>query len=233
MSEPTHFRPILIGVTPSRHGDRPIISPRYLDAIWRAGGLGVMLPYTTDEAKLAEYALIFDGFLFSGGVDLDPVLYGEEKAFDSVEIDPERDAFEQALFAAVYPTGKPIFGICRGIQAINVFLGGTLHQHIEGHSQAESGETRGGKITLTEGGLLHRICGKNALQVNSFHHQAVKDVAPGLLVDAMSEDGFVESVHAPDHPFLLGVQFHPEIYNTCPDDDHSRALFAAFVAACK
>ncbi len=233
MSETTCKHRPLIAVAPSHNGDLHFTRARYLDAIWRAGGLGVILPYTTDEERLREYSVLFDGFLFSGGVDVNPTLYGEEKQFDSVEIDDERDAFEKGLFAAVYPTGRPILGICRGIQSVNVFLGGTLHQHIDGHSQTESGENRPQDVHVMEGSLLHRICGKNDLRVNSFHHQAVKDIAPGLIVDALSTDGFIEALHSPTHPFLLCVQFHPEIYNDCPDDDHSRAVFAAFVEACK
>ncbi len=234
MQTTVYQRRPLIGIAPSREGERPIINQRYLNSVWNAGGLGVMLSYTEDPAKLAEYAAILDGFLFSGGVDVDPVRYGEEKKFDSVYIDASRDAFEAGLFAAVYPTNKPILGICRGIQAINVFLGGTLHQHIDGHMQEGNGENRPQPVTVTEGTLFHTICGgRTEVMTNSFHHQALKDVAPGLVVNAMSADGYIEAVHAPAHPFLLGVQFHPEIYNQMPDDDHSRALFAAFIAACR
>lgn len=223
----------LIGVVPSCVGGRPTVSARYLDAVWRAGGLGVMLPYTTDADRLADYAALFDGFLFSGGVDLDPALYGEALTGQQVEIDPDRDAFEAALFRVVYPAQKPILGICRGIQAINVWLGGTLYQHMEGHSQAQPGEERPQHLSLTENGFLHRLCGKTELWVNSFHHQAVKDPAPALRVDAVSDDGFIEAAYAPDHPFLVAVQFHPEIYNALPTDDHSHLLFEAFVRACE
>ncbi len=232
MAQTIYPRRPLIGIAPSHEGDRPTVSQRYMDSVWRAGGVAVILSYTEDPEKLAEYAALFDGFLFSGGVDVDPARYGEEKQFDSVEIDTVRDTFEDGLFRAVYPTGKPILGICRGIQAINVFLGGTLYQHMEGHRQTESGETRNQSVNLTEGGLLARLCGKSEIRVNSFHHQAVKDLAPGLMLDGVAADGTVEAVHAPKHPFLLAVQFHPEIYNACPDDDHSRLIFEAFVGAC-
>ncbi len=222
-----------IGVVPSREGERITLNERYMDAVWCAGGIAVPLAYTEDAARLAAYAAQLDGFLFSGGADVDPALYREEKRYDSVEIDGARDAFEQGLFAAVYPTGKPILGICRGIQSINVFLGGTLHQHKEGHSQAEDGTCRRQAIRVQKGSMLHRLCGKTALMVNSFHHQAVKEAAPGLAVDAVSEDGLIEALHAVDHPFLLAVQFHPERYHACPDDDHAGLLFKAFVDACR
>ena len=121
MSYPNTKRP-LIGLVSSRDGGKMMMNLTYMNSVWYAGGLPVILAYTTDPDKLAEYAETFDGFLFSGGVDVDPVKYGEEKMFDSVEIDSVRDEFEEALFKAVYPTGKPILGICRGIQSINVWM---------------------------------------------------------------------------------------------------------------
>ncbi len=223
----------LIGIAPSRKDIYMRLSKHYLDAVWRAGGLGVILSYTEDKEKLAEYAATFDGFLLSGGVDLDPVLYGEVKQFDSVEIDAERDAFELALLDAIYPTEKPILGICRGIQTLNVYLGGTLHQHMEGHSQTESGRIRGQHVTILPGTMLSALVGKTETMVNTFHHQAIKDVAPSLVVNAVSDDGFVEVVHDPNRRFLLATQFHPEIYHAEPDDDHSMAIFTAFVNACR
>lgn len=233
MKHEVNARRPLIGVVSSHDGDRAMLSKRYLDAIWQAGGLAVVLSYTTDPARLAAYADLFDGFLFSGGVDVDPAKYGEEKLFDSVEIDHERDAFEEGLFKCVHPTGKPILGICRGIQSINVWLGGTLIQHLEGHSQTLPGEERTQEIEVLEGGMLHRLCGKTAVKVNSFHHQAIKDVAPTLVVDAVSPDGCIEAVHMPGHRFLFAVQFHPEYYYQKEDDDHSLAIFTAFITACR
>lgn len=224
-------RPI-IGILASHEGSQLRIPFRYMDALWRAGALGVPLSYTTDPEKVAGYVDTCDGFLFSGGVDIDPIRYGEEKQDERVEIDLDRDAFELAMFPEIYKSRKPILGICRGIQLINVALGGSLYQHMDGHRQSEPETERPQLARLPEGSLLREICKKQEINVNSFHHQSIKDVAPGLLVDALSEDGFVEAVHAPSYPFLLAVQFHPEIYNHCPDDDHSRALFRAFVEAC-
>ena len=223
----------LIGIVPSRDGERASIPQRYMDAVWYAGGLPVVLAYTTDAAKLAEYAACFEGFLFSGGVDVDPVYYGEVKEFDSVEIDEHRDAFEKALFSAIYPTKKPILGICRGIQSINVWLGGSLHQHLDGHRQNQPADMRTHEISILEGSMLHRLCGKNTVTVNTFHHQAIKTPAPCLTVDALSPDGFIEAVHEEGHPFLFAIQSHPEFYYSKEDDDHSLAIFTAFVNACK
>lgn len=221
----------LIGLIPSHTGEAHRLSIRYLDSVWRAGGNPVILAYTLDPAKLAEYAAIFDGFVFCGGVDVDPARYGEEKQFDSVEIDPERDDFEKAMFETVYPTGKPILGICRGIQSINVWLGGTLHQHLDGHRQEIPGWEKAHTIQVVEGTLLHRLTGKTELWVNTFHHQAVKALAPGLEINAMSPDGYIEALSDPRHPFLIATQFHPEIYNNMEGDDHSRHVFEAFIKA--
>ena len=228
----TATRP-LIGIAPSRSDLAAYMKFTYMDAVWRAGGMPVVLAYTTDPAKLAEYGEILDGFLFSGGVDINPAKYGEEKQFDSVNVDDQRDAFEEALFAAVYPTGKPILGICRGIQSLNVWMGGTLHQHIDGHGQSEPGHVRTHPVTICEGSMFHKICGKTSVMVNSFHHQVVKDLAPALVADAVNQDGYIEAVHQPTHPFLFAVQFHPEVYCGMEDDDHSLAIFEAFMSACR
>ena len=223
----------LVGIAPSRDGDKTMMAMRYMDAVWYAGGLPMVLSYTTDPEKLAEYARICDGFLFSGGVDVDPVRYGEEKQFDSVEIDEMRDTFEEALFKAIYPTKKPILGICRGIQSINVWMGGTLHQHLEGHRQSAPAQEPTHSIQIREGSMLHRLCGKTEVMVNTFHHQAIKTPAPALTVDAVSPDGIIEAVHEEGHPFLFAMQSHPEFYYSKEGDDHSLAIFTAFVNACK
>ena len=223
----------LIGIVPSHSDGKLKLNQVYLDAVWQAGGLGVVLSYTTDQEKLAEYAEIFDGFLFSGGVDVNPIYYGEEKRFDSVEIDLARDSFENALFQVVYETKKPILGICRGLQSINVWLGGTLHQHIEGHKQSEPGVVRTHDVNVVEGTLFHSLCQKDTVKVNTFHHQAIKTLADSLTADAVSFDGYVEVIHQEGHPFLLAVQFHPEYYHKSEDDDHSSLLFKAFVEACQ
>ncbi len=230
----TQKRP-LIGIFPSRSdgANRIKLSWNYLDAVYHAGGMGVPLGYTTDEEKIKTYVDMMDGFLFSGGVDFDPAFYGEEKMFDSVEIDELRDAFEKTAFPYVLASGKPILGICRGIQAINVLMGGSLYQHMEGHRQEASGVHRTQPLTVLPNTYFHTLTGKDRIMVNTFHHQNVKALADGLVAQAVSEDGFIEAIHAPAHKFLFGVQFHPEFYHDQPDDDHSFAIFKAFVDACK
>ena len=233
MSEATFAKRPLIGLVSSRSGDNKTIHQRYMNAVWHVGGLPVVLPYTTDAQTLSEYAEIFDGFLFSGGVDVNPAKYGETVESDLVEIDEIRDEFEEVLFKAIYPTGKPILGICRGIQSINVWLGGTLYQDMDGHRQDVAAHLRVHPIEIYEGSMLHRICGKTSVMVNTFHHQAVKNLAPALTADAVSPDGFIEAAHEEGHRFLFATQFHPECYWHVEDDDHSVAIFRAFLDACR
>lgn len=220
-----------IAVTPSYNKDGYIrMNPAYFTSIWKAGGLPSFVAYTDDPAVLDEYVASYDGFLFAGGVDVDPKYYGETVAFDSVEINPVRDSFELALFKKVYASGKPILGICRGIQLLNVALGGSLYQHIEGHSQSAGRGVRTQKTTILPGNRLSDILGgRSELDVNSFHHQAVKTLAPGLVAAAYSADGICEGVSLPDYRYFIGVQWHPELL----EGDDSAALFKSFVESCK
>ena len=220
----------LIGILPSKYGDSMGTSRHYLNALWNSGALGVILSYTESEQKIKEYVDMFDGFLFSGGVDIDPAYYGETKQFDSVEIEPERDSFESKMFTPVYNSKKPILGICRGIQVLNVFMGGTLYQHMDNHMQKVPGTQPVHTVNVVPGSLLEKITGQKQLFTNSFHHQNVKDLGKGLSVDALSEDGYIECIHAPDHPFFLGIQWHPEMY--CENDPIMQKIFDEFVKAC-
>jgi putative glutamine amidotransferase len=112
-------------------------------------------------------------------------------------------------------------------------MGGTLHQHLDGHRQDVPPEERTHPIAIYEGSMFHRICGKTEVMVNTFHHQAVKTPAPALTVDAVSPEGYVEAAHEEGHRFLFATQFHPEFYWNREDDDHSAAIFKAFMGACR
>ena len=169
---------------------------------------------------------------FLCGLDVNPALYGEEVKFDNVEIDGERDDFESAIFPLVYKTGKPILGICRGLQVINVLLGGTLLQHIDGHRQAPTPGTEPiQKVKVIDGSYLHKITGADALMVNTFHHQAIDRLADCLELDAVSEDGIIEAAHQRERDFLMLVQWHPEIYFRT--DEAMQKLFLEFIEKCK
>lgn len=190
----------------------------YLDAVRRAGGDPVPLDPTASEAERREALASMDGLLLPGGADLDPALYGEEP-HPAVAVEAARDDLELAAWSAARERGVPIFGVCRGFQAINVFSGGRLEQHLEGHDSPTSAP-EAHPLHLEPASRLARILGETApllsTEVNSYHHQAVRllDLAPGLVASATAphEDGeLVEALEAEDgDDWLLGVQFHPE-----------------------
>lgn len=221
-------RPI-IGITPSNDNGAMRISPRYAEAVFAAGGIPVILPYTESPEKLRDYAGLADALLFSGGPDVAPSYYGEETLPECGEIDTARDAFEFALFREFLPTGKPILGICRGMQFLNVALGGSLYQHIEGHRQTEGREVFDRTANIVPDTRLSRIVGTKSIKTNSFHHQAVKTPAPGVVISAHASDGTAEAIESPSHPFLVGVQWHPEVFHD--KDEHAMAIFRAFIEA--
>lgn len=203
----------------------------YLRAVWQAGGVGTLLPMEENEHLIDEFVEEFDGFLFCGGVDIDPKYYNEPKDERTVEICPERDLFEYLMFKAAHKTGKPILGICRGEQVINVFMGGKLLQHIDGHVQSGERAVHEQVVELTRDGMLYSLLGREKILTNSFHHQVVSTLAEGLVCDGVSADGYIEAYHEKEHLFLLGVQWHPECYHHL--DETSGKIFAAFIDATK
>ena len=223
-------RPV-IGIAPSQFDGVIKMKTEYADAVIDAGGVPVFLPYTTDESRITQYVELCDGLLFAGGVDIHPRCYGEEIESETVEVVELRDAFETALFEAYIKTRRPILGICRGIQLINVALGGSLVQHVEGHRGSEESPLVSHGICIESETVLRRIVGHDALTVNSYHHQIVKRLADPLTVSARSDDRVIEAVELKEHPFLVAVQWHPELLYK--NDSAARALFSAFVAACE
>lgn len=210
------------------------IRVNYLTSLSNAGALPLLAPIFASKEEYEQLASLADGFLFSGGVDIEPYRYGTEKLDCCGETDPDRDQSEFDVYEAIKDTGKPVFGICRGIQTLNVLRGGTLWQDIPSqkpsktvHSQKEKGSERTHLVTVEKGTLLHDIVKKTEFAVNSFHHQAVMDTT--LTISAHAEDGIIEAVEDSKHPFFLGVQWHPE-YTTEIDEESAR-LFKAFVDA--
>lgn len=204
----------------------------YLRSIWGAGGIPTLLLPSTDEEYINTVCQSFDGFLFCGGDDIDPKYYGEEKSPDIGDISPMRDEFEEKLFRAAYATQKPIMGVCRGLQVINVFMGGSLVQHMEGHRDKEGNRPNTHNVTLIEGSPLIEITGEQGFTVNSFHHQAINSLSKKLVADAYSSsDGYVEAFHEEGHKFLYAFQWHPELmYQT---SEISQKIFKSFVDSCK
>ncbi len=206
----------------------------YCAAVARAGGLPVLLPHQVEQAE--AYLDGLDGLIVTGGAfDVDPALFGANERHATVTTKDRRTAFELAATRAALARDLPLLGICGGQQLLNVALGGTLIQHIpdevEGalaHEQPNPRDEPGHEVAVTPGTLLHRICGGvGRLQVNSAHHQAAREVGPGVTVNAVAPDGVIEGIEAAAHGFCLGVQWHPE-YGVGAGDE---AIFDAFVAA--
>ncbi len=210
----------------------------YCRALEGAGALPVILPLLTDPADLAQAVSVCSGILLTGGPDVDPARYGEETLPACGQIIPQRDEMEDLLFQAALAADKPVLGICRGVQAMNVALGGTLWQdlptQVSGpliHSQSRPYDKTWHKVSVTPGTPLAELLGVEELAVTSRHHQAVKDVAPALKTMAYAPDGVVEAVWMPGKRFVWGVQWHPEsVYQT---SQASQKLFAAFVNQCR
>jgi putative glutamine amidotransferase len=212
---------------------------RYLEALERAGATPLPLDELTSAAQRAAAFAAMDGLLLSGGADIDPARYGEAPA-GSRSAEPGRDALEDEAFTAAIEAGVPVLGVCRGLQAINVFAGGSLVQHLDGHESTPypSREVTRHRLELTDGSRLATILGdSNELEVNSYHHQAITAdrLGPGLRISAVAEHvdagRLVEGVESTDPDrWLVGVQCHPERTESSPPV--FERLWASFVAAC-
>jgi putative glutamine amidotransferase len=206
----------------------------YCTAIVAAGGLPILLPHEPEQAE--AYLALLAGLVVTGGAfDVDPSLFGASSRHQSVTTKDRRTQFELAVTKGALDADKPVLGICGGQQLLNVALGGTLIQHIPdevenalAHEQPNPRTEPGHSVAIARGTLLHRITQADTLEVNSAHHQAVKDVAPGVVVDARAPDGVIEGIEDPRRRFCIGVQWHPE-YGISAGD---KRIFAAFIAAC-
>ncbi len=211
----------------------------YTNSVIKADGVPVILPITSDERVIEEQVKVLDGLILSGGPDPNPLLFNEEPAEKLGTISIERDDFEMKLINAANKHKKPILGICRGIQIINTFFGGTLYQDIsyaEGKQLKHSQSTSMGALTHTvdieEGSFLYDVLG-NKTVTNSYHHQSINKVAPGFKITARSKDNIIEAIERIDkNSFIAGVQFHPEMM---AESNHENGLkiFKAFISVCK
>lgn len=237
------MRPV-IGLTHSiKTDERQLTMPMsYSNVIREAGGAPILLPITRDAEVIAAYAELVDGVLFSGGEDIDPAYYGEEQLWSCGDVIPLRDEFELTLcrhMLAHHPE-KPILGICRGEQVLNVACGGSLYQDVQSqlpgciaHRQQQISPYPSHKVRIEEGSKLRAIYDASEVMTNSFHHQAVKDIAPGLVITARASDGMIEAFEKPEHPYFIGVQWHPErLVERTENAEHWR-LFKSFVNACR
>jgi putative glutamine amidotransferase len=214
----------------------------YVEAITRHGGEPLVLDARSSDDERQAALATMAGLLLTGGADIDPARYGRPNQ-GSVNLEPDRDALEAEAYTVAVARGLPILGICRGFQAVNVFRGGTLLQHVEGHVGATwgHGPAKEHALRLVPGSRLARILSPTnpragATTVNSYHHQAVRptDLAPGLVPSAWAaspEGDLVEGFEASEGPFLLGVQCHPERTESTPDS--FERLWRFFVDACR
>lgn len=228
---------------------RDVVPPRYKvtgsypEAIVQAGGAPL---YVTrpDEERLRKLLPLADGILLVGGHDIDPKRYNEKDTGYTREIDSERDRIELTLVRLALQHRIPLFGICRGMQVINVALGGSLYQDVvaemagaqdhDHHKDDATGKDlprdhQAHDVSVAAHTLLSAIIGKGPIGVNSLHHQGVKTLGKDLIASAIAPDGLVEAIELPGHPFFLGVEWHPEDLT----DEPSQKLFAAFIKAAK
>ena len=239
MAKPRNSAP-LVGITldSEQAGDWSkypwyAVRQNYCAAVTEAGGLPVLLPH--EPAQAEAYLERIDALLITGGAfDVDPALFGADQRHASVTTKDRRTDFEAAITRGALERDMPLLGICGGQQLLNVVLGGSLIQHIPdevadalAHEQPNPRHEAGHAVALSGDGLLQSICRSAEMAVNSAHHQAVKEVGPGVVVNAVAPDGVIEGIEAPAYRFCLGVQWHPE-FAVSPGDP---AIFSAFVAA--
>ena len=205
----------------------------YGQAVVRAGGLPMLLPLEVDRAE--AYAERIDALVITGGdFDVDPALFGAKSRHASASTKHRRTEFEVSITRAALARDLPVLGICGGEQLLNIVLGGTLIQHIpdeiEGalaHEQPNPRTEPGHEVKVVEGTLLHAIVGVDRLAVNSAHHQAVKEVGEGVVINARAPDGVIEGIEDPRRRFCLGVEWHPEYAISAGDGKILKALVDA------
>lgn len=235
----------IIGITSAyeiedglRNYHRTTVSIDYTKSIIAAGGIPIVLPVTSDLETIKEQLELLDGLLLSGGVDINPQYYGQDFKENIGVISPERDEGEFLLLDEFYKTGKPILGICRGHQLLNVFKGGTLFQDLKysgkdylKHRQDFYPELAVHKVKIVdEDNILAKLYGKEVL-TNSFHHQSVDKLGKDLTLIATTEDGIVEAFQMKSHKFLYGIQWHPEMMTARGNED-MRKIFVEFINSC-
>jgi putative glutamine amidotransferase len=211
--------PVVLGVTCSWDDDNKkyYLNSLYARGIVAAGGIPFIIPDCLSKKEVQKLPALLSGVLLSGGGDVDPAFFGEEPLPACGKIAPERDAFEIELVRMCLAENLPVLGICRGAQIINIAAGGDIYQDINTqlkgslqHNQKAPYWAPTHNIMIQKGTLLEAILGEKSIRVNSFHHQSVRNPAPGFFVSARSGDGVIEAIESTTHPFAIGVQCHPE-----------------------
>jgi putative glutamine amidotransferase len=239
---PMPYVGITMSVQDGPAGERLGLNTAYLEAVQRAGGIPVLLPPALGRAQLDELFANLDGLLLSGGGDVEPGLYGERPHPKVSGVSARRDRFEIDVVRRAIDRRMPLLAICRGMQILNVALGGTLYQHVPQvfgdtveHQQVAAGSPRDEithPVEIRPGTLLANLVGSGAIGVNSIHHQAVRTLGVHLVPSARAPDGLIEAIEGPPlGDFVLGVQWHPE--ELVSSNDAARAVFEAFLDACQ
>lgn len=231
----------LIGVSGSIEKDetRQNIMRAYMTCMLNAGAIPLLMSVDMDEEQIDLCMSQLDGLMLSGGGDIDPLLFGEAPVTGLDQVNPIRDQFEINLIRNAYRRQMPILAICRGLQTLNVALGGTLYQDLPSqyiapdggramlHIQTSLSRYASHPVTLEEGTPIHTIFQESSIAVNSFHHQAIKALAPSLTACGRAADGVIEAVYDASQTFVCGVQWHPErMVEGAP-------LFSAFASVCQ
>ena len=229
----------LIGITSSMEidGTSFTVSSDNVNAIKKAGGLPVILPNLVgDEVNL--YAEKMDGLYLTGGYDIDPLYFAEEPHPNLGTVTPDRDVFEIRLINKMLELGKPILGVCRGCQILNVAVGGKMFQDIDAqidqellqHAQKAPTAHTSHYVNVLRDSLLYRLTEMEQLRVNSRHHQANRSVIDIFQVSGRANDGVIEAIESKQHPFVLGLQWHPENL-AIENDQPSLKIFQGFIEA--
>ena len=226
----------LIGVSCSHPGNNSSTRLTYSNSVIKAGGIPVLIPITTDTAVVDDLLQRIDGIIMIGGEDIHPSYYGEEPIPELGNVDSIRDIYDIMLIRKAHELNMPMLGICRGEQLINVAFGGTLYQDIPvqhpdttiNHKQTEPGVVATHLVQFVPGSIMEGIVGQSELMTNTFHHQAVKDVAPGFRISAWSTDSIPEAIESTTGLPIWGTQFHPE-YQTTDGDEVSARFFYFFL----
>ena len=214
----------IIGITSShekenglRNYHRTTVSIDYTKGVIEGGGIPIVIPTTGDIEIIKEQLNLIDGLILSGGPDINPIYYGEDFKEKIGVISPERDDNEIKILKEFLKTEKPILGICRGHQLLNVYFGGTLYQDLSyfemeplKHRQDLYPELEIHNVAIEKNSILENLYGES-IRTNSFHHQAINKLGEGFKVIARSSDGIVEAIEKIDHKFCLGIQWHPEM----------------------
>ena len=217
--------------------NRQYVSDSYIQAIKTVGGIPLVLPLIKSRLALEEYVSFCDGFLFCGGNDITPLLFGQEPSYGIRKTDIALDIFQIRLMQNILQKDKPVLAICRGMQVLNVACGGSIYQDLNltdfatiNHMQTSlSRKDISHKVIFTPKSKIQKLLGDFAY-TNSFHHQAIDRIGDSLVASGMTGDGIVETIEMPSHTFVLGVQWHPE--NMLDSAPKMKQLFHALIRYC-